>query len=264
MSMFFEEDFQFLMDIGLTKTQAKTYLSLLKLGETDGNSLAKNAEVSRQIVYRTLDQLQEKGLVEKKIGRPYKFRATPLKHGLQIIMSQRRRQYQEIREKAKVYLKKMQNYQKATNEGHKYTFTYIEGRERIIQLYRLYHKRTKLQIEGITTLPRFSQIVHYSFKEFILALNRKVKIRVVMEKPKYKYNFSEEIKALLAKPNFKLKFSNNPLRTNLAVFDNKETTINYFPSKPLGESPILVTNHPSFTSMAQDHFKLLWKSSEIE
>ena len=61
-----EEDIQFLTDIGFTKTQAKLYLTLIKLGQTDGNSLGKSAEVPRQIVYRTLDELQNMGLIEKK------------------------------------------------------------------------------------------------------------------------------------------------------------------------------------------------------
>jgi len=261
--MFLEENLQFLIDVGLTKTQAKVYLSLLKLGQTDGKLLAKKAEVPRQIVYRTLGQLQEKGLIEKEIGRPYKFRATPPKHVLQIIMSQRRQQNKEIREKAKFLLKKLQKYEKVTNEEHEYTFTYIEGQERIIQLFRLYHKKTKLNIEGLTTLPRFLQIVHHCYKEISSALDRKVKIRVVIEKPKYAINFSEEVKTLLAKPNLELKFSNNPLPTSSAVFDKKETTVCFFPKKPLGMSPILITNHPSFISMARDHFKSIWKLSEI-
>ena len=47
-----------------------------------------------------------------------------------------------------------------------------------------------------------------------------------------------------------------------AIFDNKEATISYFPSKPLGASPILLTNHQSFVSMARDHFEAIWKKAE--
>jgi len=256
-----EEDVLLLTDIGFTKTQAKLYLTLLKLGQTDGNSLGKNAEVPRQIVYRTLDELQKMGLVEKYIGRPYKFKATPIKHGLQIIMLQRRQQYNEIREKAQIFLQKMQNYKKEKSQDHKYNFTILEGRERILQIFKLQHKKVKLKIDALSTLNRWLQIVHYCYKEFAGALDRKVKIRVVIEKPKYEISFPENIETLLAKPNLNLKFSHAPLVTNSGSFDHKEATFSFFPSKPLGDTPILLTNHPSFLSMARDHFQNVWNSA---
>jgi hypothetical protein len=43
--------------------------------------------------------------------------------------------------------------------------------------------------------------------------------------------------------------------------DQKEATLNFFPSKSLGESSIMWTNHPSFISMCQDHFDKVWHSS---
>ena len=85
--------------------------------------------------------------------------------------------------------------------------------------------------------------------------------RVVIEKPLGKITFQENIQTLLAKPNFELGLSEEPLKTNAAIFDGNEATINFFEGKPLKESPIIWTNHQSFIQMCQDNFDKVWKSS---
>ena len=77
------------------------------------------------------------------------------------------------------------------------------------------------------------------------AVNREVNYRVVLESP-----------------GFELRLSRGPLATNAAIFDDKEVTINFFQGKPIGESPIIWTNHPSFIQMCKDHFKQIWKSAQ--
>jgi len=167
-----KEDVQILTDIGFTQTQAKLYLTLLKLGQANGNSIAKNSEIPRQVVYRTLDELQKLGLVQKEIGRPNKFTATPIKHGLNIIMTQRRKQYNEIRQKAKGFLQQMQNYNRIKDKDQNYKFSVLEGRERILQIFKEYHKNAQKAIDALSTLPRLLQIIHYCNREFITALKK--------------------------------------------------------------------------------------------
>jgi sugar-specific transcriptional regulator TrmB len=257
----FEEENQLLTQIGFTETQAKIYLTLLKLGEANGRILCKNANVPRPVVYRTLDELQKKGLVEKELTTPYKFVATPPKQGLQILMSQRLQQHREIQEKTKEFLQKIQNYQKEIPHEQEHKFIMIEGKARIIQKIKLQHGNVQRSADILSTLQRWLQIIDSCFKSYEKALERKVKYRVVIEKPECKINFPEKVQALLAKPNLELRFSRSLLKTNSAIFDQKEASFNFFPSKSLAEAPIIWTNHPSFLAMCQDHFETIWKSA---
>jgi hypothetical protein len=68
-------------------------------------------------------------------------------------------------------------------------------------------------------------------------------------------------RALMAKPRFEMRLSRTRLKTNAAIFDQKEATFNFFPSESLLESPVIWTNHPSFISMCQDHFEKIWKTA---
>jgi sugar-specific transcriptional regulator TrmB len=52
-----------LEDIGLTKTEIKIYLALLKLGQSTTTNIIKDAGIHASKVYEFLDKLIKKGLV---------------------------------------------------------------------------------------------------------------------------------------------------------------------------------------------------------
>lgn len=258
---FDNEDAHLLAEIGFTKNQGKLYLALLRLGKTEGKIISKQTGISRPVVYRTLDELQKMGLVEREITFPYKFMATPLKQGLQIFMTQKLQQYEENREKAERFLLKKQNYPKVNLDREEYSFKIIEGKERIIQIMKLQNHKAKRNAIIISTLGRWLQILHYCFEDYEEALQRKVKYQIVVDKPGNKAVFPEQIQVLLEKPNFELKILGGALQNNFGVFDDEEATFNFFPSKSLKESPIIWTNHPGFISMAHDQFEKVWKKA---
>ena len=95
-----EETVQTLVNLELTVLQAKVYLALVKLGTSTGRTTAKAAKVASQDVYRVLTELQEKGLVEKIIAKPNKYRPIPLKDGLSMLLQRRNKQTAELKKAA--------------------------------------------------------------------------------------------------------------------------------------------------------------------
>ena len=90
-----EKGSELLTQIGLTKIQAKIYLTLLSLDEANARTLTRETNVPRQEVYRALDDLQKKGFIEKIIASPHKFKATPIDYALQILMIKHTQQCKE-------------------------------------------------------------------------------------------------------------------------------------------------------------------------
>lgn len=170
-------------------------------------------------------------------------------------------QYKEIQEKTKEFLRKIQSCPIETPQEQEYRLIMVEGRERVLQIMKVEHDNVRQSVDILSTLTRWLQILNSCFENYEKALARKVKYRVVIEKPRGEIGFPENVRALLAEPGFELRLSHAPLKTNAAIFDQKEATINFFPSKSLLESPIIWTNHPSFISMCQDHFKAIWKTA---
>ena len=259
---FDEEDTYLLMEMGFTKNQAKLYLALLKLGRTDGTTLSKIAKSPKTVVYRTLNELKRMGLVEKEISVPYKFKATPIKEGLQILVNQRLDYYKESRNKTEQFLLRKQHMEEADSKEQEYRLTTSEGKDRIIQIIRRQHDIACKSIDILSTWSRWLQIVNRCFESYKKALARGVKYRIVVRKPQRGLVLQEEVKALLSDPNFELRVSKRSLCNNLGICDSKEATFNFYPSKSLKESPLIWTNHPSFISMAQDHFDKVWKSAK--
>jgi sugar-specific transcriptional regulator TrmB len=256
-----EEGIQLLTKIGLTKTQAKIYLTLLKNGDARARALAEMANSPRPLVYRILDELQKMGLVEKEIDTPHRFVATPPDSGLQILIYHKFQHFKEIQKETKLFLLELEKTRLEPPPKQNYQFKMVESKERILQIMKSQHRNVQRCIDITSVFKRWLNILDCCIDDYEKALQRNVKYRIVVEMPKRKTAFPESLQVLLNYPNFQLKLSHNPLGSNIAIFDGKETTFNFYPGKSLKESPIVWTNNPSFILMAQDHFDKVWKSS---
>jgi sugar-specific transcriptional regulator TrmB len=212
-------------------------------------------------LYRTLRELEKKGLVERVVSKPCKFRAVPLRYGMQILLTQQAQRFKEIREKTEEFLRKHQTQNKEATK-QEYKLIMVEGRHRLIQIMRYQHDSVQRNVNVLTVLPRWLQILDFCFEDYKKAIDRGVQYKVVLEACKGENMLHENIQALLKKQDFELRLSPNPLKTNAAIFDENEVTINLHPSQSLAESPIVWTNHPSFISMCKDHFDKIWKSAK--
>ena len=260
--MFFkEEEALILTKLGFTQTQAKLYLTLLRMGNANGRVLAEHAKVPRSIVYRALDELQKKGLVEKEIVQPYMFSATPIQHGLQMLVNQKFEECKKIRKETNILLKKTKNRQDMSQGDQEYKLLMIDRKERIIQRMRQQHDNAKLCVDVLSTPQRWLQILNECLRNYENALSRGVQYRVVLDSCKLDIDHQKNIQVLLSKPNFHLRLS-CPLCVNAAIFDGKEASFSFYPSKPLTESPIIWTNHPSFLAMFQSYFENIWASAQ--
>jgi sugar-specific transcriptional regulator TrmB len=260
--IFDEGDMALLCQLGVSKAQADVYLLLLKIGRVDVKTLANNSDVARSAIYRTLGELQKMGLVEKELSLPNKFKATRIEHGLQILMIQKTKEFEQFKAKTAKFLRKAQMFQEDAREDEEYKFIVIEGKERIIQRMRLQHDSVQREVNILTTPNRWIQILEFCLENYERSLKRKVNYRVVLEKPEWQFDFPGEVQSLLEKPNFELRFSHGFLTSNAATFDGKEATLSLLPSKASMDSPIIWTNHSSFLSMCNDHFEKVWALSE--
>jgi len=257
-----EEEIQLLTKIGLTKTQAKIYLTLLKNGNVRARTLAEIANSPRPLVYRSLDELQKMGLVEKQINTPHKFVATPPEHALQILMQNKFQRLEKLQDETNYFLRKFEKNQTRLPLKRNPEFKIVDGRRRILQIIKTQHKMAQQRIHIITTFQRFYSALNCCFEECDKALQNGVEYRIVIGKNEGNTVSTENLQLLQAYPNFRLKLSCTTLINNLAIFDGKEATFNFIPSKSFNESPIIWTNHQSFIRMAEDHFNRVWKSAD--
>jgi sugar-specific transcriptional regulator TrmB len=250
----------FLIELGFTQTQAKLYLALLKMETADGRTLSNYTNLPRPEVYRTLDELQRKGLVEKEIAQPLRFRATPIQHGLQMLMTQKFDECKEIQEKTEAFIREIEISQDII-EAQEHKIVMIDRKERIIQKVREQHDNAQQSVNIRTTMQRLLQFLHSSLENLVRALDRGVHYRVLVQEAVHENSLNEDIRALLSKPSFELKVTKDTCSVTAVVFDGREVNFALYPSKSISETPIIWTNHPSLIRLFQEHFENVWKHS---
>ena len=258
-----EKEVQTLNELELTTCQARIYLTLLKNKTLRAQEIAKASAIARPHVYRALADLQSLGIVEKQIGKVSTFSAVSFQQALRILLKRKSDRDREIEKKTEEILQKYQHDNREEFPKQDYKFIVVDGKERLLQLISREHDNAQRSVDILSTVQRWIQIIDECFENYWEALERGVKYRVVTEKPNDEETFRREIRPLFETRNFELRLSRNPLPTNSAIFDEKEATFTFFPSRSLGESPLIWTNHPSFLAMARDHFETLWRSADI-
>ena len=247
-----------LHELGFTKTQANLYLSLLKIGKSDAKTLATHSNIHRTEVYRTLEELQKMGLVDKEIDQPIRFLAVPPAVGLLDSINKKREEIENTAQKTVDFIRLFGQMPKSVDNSQEYSIRVIDGRKRITQKIKEQHRKVQRTVDIITILPRWLQILDECLEEYQQALERGVQYRLIVGLLNDVKDLPKSFDCLVGKPNFKIKTFSANQHINSAVFDQEEATLNYFPCKYLGASPLIVTNHPSIIELVKGYFESSW------
>jgi len=80
---------------GFAEREAKLYLLLLRLGRATARDLTRDSRMDRVLVYRTLDAMRARGLVQETAERPRKYVAIPSRVLFDRSLFERRRALEE-------------------------------------------------------------------------------------------------------------------------------------------------------------------------
>ncbi len=176
-------DTQILERLGLTKQEARVYLSLLELGTTSAGDLIKKLGIHRAIVYNLLDLLIEKGLASYviKANRKY-FEAQDPDRLLEYLDSKRLELMDKEKELKKI-LPELQTKRKLSKEEQEGTI--YKGKKGLKSIFEDILKDNKEWfVFGATG--QFKEIFHAYFIHFH---DRRVKLKIPL-----KIMFNENIR----------------------------------------------------------------------
>lgn len=252
--------------LGLTAQQATIYLSLLETHETTAKEISKRSKIARQATYRILEELQEKGLVEKTIASPIKFTAMPLEDSLPILIKRKRSQISETQKNATMLLKKLKGHNLKKLPVEEPYFCLISEKEANLLRIRKALNSSKKTVDIITTSNRFRNFASRFGEDIGSALKGFVTFRIIVEK-NVDLELLRIVKDSLVTKRARALDSDLPLilRHSSAVplspmwiFDDKEVVIDTSLEGGLGESPTLWSNTPSLVTVFQNYFETKW------
>jgi sugar-specific transcriptional regulator TrmB len=244
---------QALMKFGLTSLQATIYTTLVDLGNAGILKISRASKIARPEVYRVIPSLEEKGLVEKILSNPTKYKAVPLKLGLSTLLQQKTQENTELLEETKALLSHIP--EKTANHRDKDDSQFI-----ITSEFKLFSKRLNKSISDTKSSIDFvmpQRVLYEHAQQFKKAMERGVKIRVVLTMVDKSQLVQETVGNLNKNLFFQLKYTPEQVVCML-ISDNNELNTQISD----GAVPSLLSNNKQVVKIATTYFEALWDKAQ--
>lgn len=252
-----------LMALGLKPNQSKVYLASIQNGSVSIKKISEKAKIARPHVYQILTELEELGLIELSLEKPIIITPVGIQDAVSTLVNNKKHELKNITKSAKELL---QHYEKFHNNDFniitKNVFVWISKEKPYLRKRKEEIESAKKSIKIITAWHRFP-LNMYNYAEMVKkALENKVIVQFILEKPPIDYSLLSMMHDLIKYPNFQIRQTNEPPHAIVAIFDKKTSIIDTNSEVGLAKAPALWTDNPCLTSVLLDYFEILWKNSK--
>ena len=256
-----KEDFQILVDLGLSTLQAKVFIALVTRGTLKVKDISKVSKVSRPDVYKTLSKLQKLGLIEKEISKPYMFRAISIEIAVNILITKREKETKELEKESNFLLNKHQKNKQIISFQEESKFILVPSNRSLKLKLKQAIQRSKTSIDVITSSKKFNHACNSLTEPLEEAWKRKVKGRAIIERTEKRQ--TESFLKTWKHPWAGIWYISDTPKTIFAIYDKKEVFIFTEPDSELKDSPALWSNNSSLVHIANKYFEGLWNNPFI-
>ena len=178
-----EQVLKTLSGLGLTRLDSQVYIFLAKKGPQQGRDLLKGLKMQRQQLYRSLKNLQSKGIVSGTFEHPARFSAISFDKVVDLFIKSKMAEAQVIQERKREILTSWQSISLGETSDSEAKFTVIEGRGYIYSKILQMVKETKKQLSTITSVAGLLRAEQFGIFDEILAhpLKEKIDLQFVCE-----------------------------------------------------------------------------------
>ena len=262
-----DEATQILNRLGLTGTQAKVYLSLLKLEKATAKTISNNSKVARQEVYRILVELEAKSLVERIIAVPTEFKPVSIENGLSFLIGEKKKELADIQEesnkliiKIRTSLKTRENKREKSQTG-KSEFVLIPENKVLLLRMEKAVSATQKSIDVIYQKEPFVQVLFNLSDKFKDALERGVNIRGILSESLESNSWPATVQIIAENPLFEIKIISETPKENFWIYDEKEVLVSTCPVYDYRQVPALWTTATPLIGISENYFNTLWKKA---
>jgi Fe2+ or Zn2+ uptake regulation protein len=260
-------------DMGLTCTQAKIYLSILRANGATAKLVSQETGIAREAVYHTLPSLEEIGLITKQLSIPTIYQATNPKKAISILVKHKKEEYLAIHGKANQALKNLfycEEFGNVNDENDKILYSKTDNQPTNDLMQAM--KKVKHTVDFTTRynlfLHAFNEIqLNDWINEMYKAEKRGVKFRMLMDKPEGEKRVSElsfsiqKSNAFLADKNFEYRYTPALLQCIIILFDGSNCLIETSQENDTRVSPFILTNNPPLVALTKTYFESNWNAS---
>ena len=257
---------EILSKFGLLKNEIRVYLCLAQMGERKAGEIAEAISLHRTETYKTLRDLEKKGVVFSIFAKPLKFKALPLDKALDLLMDAQKSKIRLL-EKEKTNLLKLwlSMPQLKIEKTKKELFQMLEGEQQVFLKAEQLLERTEKEFQIFAPDNHMAQLYYSDFTDKLRNKLSKISVTLLVENSPKSLYFMEQMNWL--KENCStVDASNHPDLPCFMISDQKELLIAFHDSDVTNETGdkkkfktvALWTNYAAFISILQMLFlKLL-------
>ncbi len=236
-------------------------MALVKFGSSRIMEISENSKVARPDVYPTLRKLRQLALVEKIISTPPEYRAIPMKECLSTLLEAKRSQYQKIEAETEILQGTIKTEPAEGNHKENPQFILVP-QQKVVDRIGASIEKTQKSIDAVLSWKRFSRAIVGTLGESIeKAWAKRVKIRLIVEKPPKNKTAEQLVQYFRQKPFAQLRFISYHPDTIFGVYDRKEVSMMTLSRTDLQGSPGLWSTNDALISLGRKHFETLWHQS---
>ncbi|NQV38999.1 MAG: TrmB family transcriptional regulator [Nitrosopumilus sp.] len=173
--------------LDLDDLEAKVYLNLLRMGPITASSLAKELDIDRARMYRTVDKLVSRNIISTTLSSPKLCIAVDPHDALKIALGKKEDEVNKIKKSGEAIIDKINN-EIATNQTSTVpTFRIVQGRQNIYaDIAHVIENATGI-VYITTTLDDVARMYHSTIPEKITMCEKnggKVRLLVELDDPK--------------------------------------------------------------------------------
>jgi len=173
--------------LDLDDLEAKVYLNLLRVGPITASALAKELDIDRARMYRTVDKLVSRSIISTTLSSPKLCIAADPHDALKIALGKKEDEVNKIKKSGGAIMDKINNEITTNQTSNVPTFRVVQGRQNIYaDIAQLIEDTTGI-IYIATTLDDVSRMYHSTIPEKITICEKnggQVRLLVDMDNPK--------------------------------------------------------------------------------
>lgn len=173
--------------LDLDELEAKVYLNLLRAGPITASALAKELDIDRARMYRTVDKLVSRNIISTTLSSPKLCIAADPQDALKIALRKKEDEVNRIKKGGEAIIEKINN-EITTKQGTNVpTFRVVQGRGNIYADIAQLIENSSDIIYISTTLEDISRMYHSAIPEKIMICEKKggkVRLLVELDDPK--------------------------------------------------------------------------------
>jgi len=248
-----------LQEYGLTRNEARVLFFLAKNGLSRASGVSRAVQINRTETYRTIRNLQHRGLVEATLERPVKFQSASFEECLRILIDERKTRLKILERRGEDLRRMFDTLRSEPVRQEIERFQVIEGRPRIEQKLQSMYTQSK---RSVMTVLSSSELLRADISGLFDPLeesNRtKVKVRAITSIDHSSLGVVEKLPETIEVRHLDLKARPVP---RVTIIDDSEALFEITTDEARrNEQVALWINSRPFVGNLQAYFEEMWTS----